>query len=540
MTKFTDNFLKQYQNTPPQVISIAMAAGIALYGMYLFDTYLAKPTGSKYNEDGITSQKPPQEVPLVPGGLPYFGHIFQLPSEIPAFKFDEWHRKYGPLIRINMGIKSWIIIGDSDIANDILRVKGAITSDRPFHLFTSQYVSLGKRGMVFADADKRWKQSRAIAQSLFGPKGVSRKVHTFKQEAEWVSEMLLKDTLENGHVNILKSLQVGTLNLIMQTFFAKRAESLDDPLAITMIDLTGTSIKLSAPDQDMPTFLPAFSALFGPWFKSNEKEMREFVHEKRDPVYWRLIREALESDEDCFVKILYELKDENELEDDDILLFVVDIIEAGTDTTAMTLSWAFVILSHYKDVQKRLHTEIDKFIAEHGRLPEYEERENFPLLISVQKECMRYRTTVPSGIPHEVTEDFEYQGYLIHKGAVLLSNTYTLNLSEALYDKPREFVPERYMLDQRTLAASVSSSASRGRDQFMFGWGRRTCPGVHMADVEMFYFWVRILATSIIEPTLDHQGQPRYPDLDSYLDGGITSAPGDPYIQIVERPDRLI
>ncbi|KAI9492561.1 cytochrome P450 [Zychaea mexicana] len=353
-----------------------------------------------------------------------------------------------------MGVKSWIIIGDCDIANDILKVRGAITSGRPFHLFATQISSLGKRGLVMADANKRWKRNRAIAQSLFGPKGVST-----------------KNTIENGHVNLLESLQVSTLNVVMQTLFAKRATSLNDPLARTIIDLTRMSINLSAPDQDLPTFLPGISALLGPRFKSNEKEMHEFVYDKRGPVYWRLIREALESDADSFVKSLYEVKDENELEDDDILLFIVDIIEAGIDTTAMTLSWAFVILSHYKDLQKELHAEIDKFIAEHGRLPEYEERDNFPLLISLQKECMRYRTAVPLGIPHEVTEDFEYQGYLIHKGAVIIANAYTLNSSEAFYDKPKEFVPIRYMKDQRTLAASVNSSASR--DQFMFGWERR-------------------------------------------------------------------
>ena len=80
---------------------------------------------------------------------------------------------------------------------------------------------------------------------------------------------------------------------------------------------------------------------------------------------------------------------------------LADLCNAGTDTTAMTLSWTFVILCHHQEVQKQLRDEIDSFIKNHDRLPTYEERDDLPFLLSVQKECIRYRPTNHFTIPHE-------------------------------------------------------------------------------------------------------------------------------------------
>jgi cytochrome P450 len=47
----------------------------------------------------------------------------------------------------------------------------------------------------------------------------------------------------------------------------------------------------------------------------------------------------------------------------------------------------FVILSNFPDVQKKLRAEVDAFVNAHGRLPTFEERDQLPYAIAVQKEC---------------------------------------------------------------------------------------------------------------------------------------------------------
>ncbi|KAG2225134.1 hypothetical protein INT45_011817, partial [Circinella minor] len=468
----------------------------------------------------------------------YIGHLFQIPGSLPALKFDEWHKEYGPLIQIKMGVKQWIIIGDRQIANDILKVKGAATSGRPYHFYLSNYHTLNQRGPVFTNPDKRWKRSRAAAQVILGPKGVDQSMNVIESEAARVTKLLIEGTVKDGKVHTVKYMQLAPLNVILQTCFGKYAESLDDPLFTDLVETINSTVKWGAPRQDMSSFLPAFSKIFE-LFMSNKKEMKHFTYEKRNPLFRRLIQEALESDIPCYAKVMHKNKEENEFEDEDIIVFMSDCVNAGTDPTAVTLSWAFVILSHYPDVQQKLRSEVDAFIIQYKRLPHYSERNHFPYLISVQKECMRYRSAKHLALPHEATKDFEYQGYLIPKGTVILPNTYTLCRSAEFYDKPEEFIPDRYINDLSPYSVSVNANIEI-RDQYTFGWGRRMCPGVHLVDVEFFNIWVHIFATAVIAPPLDKKGKPNYVDLNTCHDVGILVAPENPYLRFLKRSDSLL
>ncbi|KAG2226788.1 hypothetical protein INT45_005753, partial [Circinella minor] len=449
----------------------------------------------------------------------------------------------GPLLRVNMGVKRWVIIGDRYLANEMLKVKGSITSGRPYHLFAFDYYALDQRGMTFTNPDVRWKRSRTIAQDVFSAKGVSKIVPTMESEFSRAIDLLFKDTAEKGNVELVKYMQFATLNIILSICFGIRAKSINDPLFQDVIETVDKTVKWGSPGEDIGTFLPIYSKIIDVLSmkpRRNEKRYAEFIYKKRNPLFRRLIQKALERDNtECFVKELYKVKETNQFEEDDILLFLADLCNAGTDTMAMTLSWAFAILCHHEEVQKELRDEIDSFIKSYKRLPTYEEKDNFPFMLSVQKECIRYRPTNHFTIPHESTADFECQGYFIPKGTVLIPNTYTISLDPKSYYEPEKFVPDRYINDLTSFSVSVNASIEK-RDQFIFGWGRRLCPGVHLAEVELFNFWVRIFATARIEAPLDNKGRPVLPDLSAHFDAGLVVAPVEPRLRFIERKDRLI
>ena len=72
-------------------------------------------------------------------------------------------------------------------------------------------------------------------------------------------------------------------------------------------------------------------------------------------------------------------------------------------------------------VQHKAREEIDRVVGD-GRLPSVKDRGNLPYIEAVLKEAFRWHPIAPMGLPHLVTEDDVYQGYLIPKGAIIIPN----------------------------------------------------------------------------------------------------------------------
>ncbi|KAG0180633.1 hypothetical protein DFQ29_000293 [Apophysomyces sp. BC1021] len=316
---------------------------------------------------------------------------------------------------------------------------------------------------------------------------------------------------------------------------ARRAESTQDPLYTTIMYYIEDLLEETSALSDIAAFLPALT-----WLETLtgiRKRYKHLTEQGRDPAYGRIIQEGLETGKDCVYRRMVESREEYELDDVDLLVTTSDIIGAASDTTSTTLAWSLAILCHHPEVQKKISSELDQFIETHGRLPTFAERDNFPYMISVQKECLRYRTINHMGIPHAAEADFEYNGYVIPKGAMLISNVAAMHMNPDDFANPEVFIPERFIHNTTPMAASANGKIE-DRDVYSFGWGRRLCPGIHLAEAEIFTVYTHVFANCTIEPSLDAQGQQVYPDIDDAVQKGIVTAPVDYYVRFCERVDR--
>ena len=89
--------------------------------------------------------------------------------------------------------------------------------------------------------------------------------------------------------------------------------------------------------------------------------------------------------------------------------------------TLSTVQWFFVAMTLFPDVQKKAQAELMEVIGP-SRLPEYGDEESLPYIRALAKECLRWRSVVPLGLPHRATEDGEYRGYRIPKGSMVIAN----------------------------------------------------------------------------------------------------------------------
>ncbi len=73
----------------------------------------------------------------------------------------------------------------------------------------------------------------------------------------------------------------------------------------------------------------------------------------------------------------------------------------------------------YPDIQKKAQAELDSLVGPQ-RLPELGDIEDLVYLQAILLEAIRWKPILPLGLPHAVTQDDEYDGYLIPKGATVL------------------------------------------------------------------------------------------------------------------------
>jgi len=67
----------------------------------------------------------------------------------------------------------------------------------------------------------------------------------------------------------------------------------------------------------------------------------------------------------------------------------------------------------------------------------------------------------------------------------------------AVFDRPDEFIPERFSGDETEMIKV---------NELTFGFGRRACPGRHFAEGTLFAIMSTVLATCDILPGLDEKG----------------------------------
>jgi cytochrome P450 len=140
---------------------------------------------------------------------------------------------------------------------------------------------------------------------------------------------------------------------------------------------------------------------------------------------------------------------------------LVSVITAGHETTASSLAWAFQLMAHHPIAQDRLIAEIDRDDGE-----EY--------LTATVNEVLRHRPVFLFTVPRAIAQPIEINGWTYHPPAHLLGCTYLMHHDPTLFTDPHQFRPERFLQPPATRWTWLP-----------WGGGRKTCPGRHLALLEM-------------------------------------------------------
>ncbi|KAK0235585.1 cytochrome P450 [Armillaria nabsnona] len=195
-----------------------------------------------------------------------------------------------------------------------------------------------------------------------------------------------------------------------------------------------------------------------------------------------------------------------ENEEEDIKSVAASLLAAALNTTVAVLNGFVLAMVLHPKVFKKAQSEIDTVIGT-NRLPSFDDMASLPYLDAVIRELHRWGGAKTLAIPHKLMQDDMYEGCLLPGGAIVIPNLYAMLRA---CPNPDRFLPERYIDN-----ISLGEVPADLRD-LVFGFGRRRCPGEHLAN--------RSVYIALARTTLYLYGNARAPPAE-FVSGGPVRHP---------------
>jgi len=175
-------------------------------------------------------------------------------------------------------------------------------------------------------------------------------------------------------------------------------------------------------------------------------------------------------------------------------------------------------LSYVAHTMRKAHAELDAVLGADGQLiPGFVHINHLPYCVALTKEVFRWAPAVPGGCPHYSDADDEYKGYKIHGKTTVIPCTWSMNHNEDEFKNSYEFNPDRYVW-----VGVFAEHDSWTEGHYGFGFGRRKCPGLHLASKSTWLGITRLLWGFDIGPDYDKNGV-AFPVDPENCTSGITS-----------------
>ena len=157
-----------------------------------------------------------------------------------------------------------------------------------------------------------------------------------------------------------------------------------------------------------------------------------------------------------------------------------DAFAAGTDTPTIGVEWAMSELLRHPKVMKKAQAELDAIVGCDRRVHELD-ISKLSYIQAIVKESLRLHPPVPMLAPHMSMTATKALGYDIPANSWLVVNIWAIGRDESTWEKPLEFIPERF-LEGNNPHASVDLQGHH-YELLPFGSGRRACPGMALGTL---------------------------------------------------------
>ncbi|QRW02510.1 cytochrome P450 family protein [Ceratobasidium sp. AG-Ba] len=451
----------------------------------------------------------PHPLPPSPTTWPLIGNLLSMPTENEHVGFMQLSEQLNSdIISLRMFGTTIVVLNSSEDAVNLLEKKSGVYSDRVCPVMLREPSLFYWPGFItLLGYNDRWRKSRRLMHTYLHKKAAE----DFHSAQQLQARLLLQRT---------------AAATLVHSVYGYNLQSSDDPFVLGLKEAMDNGLHAALPSSDLLSsarfdtliahiytgfLVNLFPALVhvpgwipGTRWKRTALEWRAQKDRAVDTTYnWSKDQIENGTGEPSIIASLLEHAEQLGLGahevDDYVKNIAVSLLAAGTDTTTNTLLVFVLAMLLFPETQLKAQEEISVVIGS-NRLPTLDDWSSLPYLEQLLQEVLQWCPILPGGFPHACYQDDVYKGYLIPKGAMVIPNVWAFCWNPEVYPDPAKFDPDRFLDPEVPLAPA-------------FGYGRRSCPGIHFADSSLFIAITSMLATFTISPAKDGSGHEIMPVL---------------------------
>ncbi|KAI5674713.1 hypothetical protein M9H77_15077 [Catharanthus roseus] len=420
-------------------------------------------------------------LPPGPRKLPFIGNIHQLAGSLPHHVLRELAKKYGPLMHLQVGEVSTIVVSSPETAKEVMKTHDIIFASRP-HIIASQIISYNSTNIAFAPYGEYWRQLRKICTlELLSAK----RVQSFHYIREEETSRMIQSIAGNGGeiINLTQKIYSAVSSIVLRAAFGGKCKDQESfvHVAVEAIKLgAGFSIPDIYPSIKFFHFFSGVKPKLERLLLQSDRILQNIVNEhKANYITKKDEPEACKDLVDVLLKYLESENGEFHLTEENIKAVLLDMFAAGTETSGTTIDWAMSEMLRNPTILKKAQEEVRQAFSSRGYINE-EEFKDLKYLQAIIKETLRLHPALPLLLPRENSERCEIGGYEIPLKTKIIVNAWAINRDSRYWQDAESFIPERF------LDSSVDYKGTHF-EYIPFGAGRRICPGMTsgLANVEV-------------------------------------------------------
>ncbi|KAK2440971.1 cytochrome P450 71D11 [Trifolium repens] len=444
---------------------------LVLYFAYLFSFVLLTLMVQKIRKKKSYSTF---NLPPGPRKLPIIGNIHNLLSSQPNRKLRDLAKKYGPVMHLQLGEVSTIIISSPECAREVMKTHDIHFATRP-QILATEIMTYNNTNIAFSPYGDYWRQLRKICTSEVLS---LKRVNSYQPIREEVLSNLIKwIASQNGSpINLTQAVISSIYTIVSRAAFGNKCNEQEK-----FISVVKQSIKVSA-GFNLGDLFPSSK-----WVQqvTGLRPKLESFHRQTDQIFENIIKEHKvvekhtkgkddqgEVQEDL-VDVLLKYEDGSNqdfsLTKDNIKAIIMDMFGAGSETSALTIDWAMVEMMRDQRVMKKAQAEVRELFKTKGRVDENCINE-LDYLKLVVKETLRLHPPAPLLLPRECGQACDINGYRIPIKTKVIINAWAIARDPNYWNEPEKFYPERFI-------DSTIDYKGSNFEYIPFGSGRRICPG---------------------------------------------------------------